>query len=113
MRRTLTSILLVVLLPRSGPGAQAQTDAWSALRNLPPDSRVRVTLSDDGTRVTGRLVEWREDAVVMRENAADRARAFRLPPGATLRDAVPSARVEVSHGSLVEIALPYRPATPF
>jgi hypothetical protein len=67
-----------------------------------------VTLSDDGTNVTGRLVELREDAVVMRENAADRAHAFRLPSGATLRDAVPFARPEISQASLVEIALPYR-----
>jgi ribosome maturation factor RimP len=114
MRRTLIGILVILLnMPGAfpSPRVSAQDDVWAAVRNLPAGSRVRVTLHEGGTNVTGKLVELREDAVVMKENSADRTHAFKFA-GASLRDAVPFARAEITRATLVEIVLPYRSDPP-
>ena len=56
---------------------------------------MRVTLRENGTNITGTLVELREDAIVMKNNAADRA--FLFPSGSRLRDAVPFYDAERYH----------------
>ena len=114
-RRTLAGVLVRVLIMTSSLPSlvSAQDPPWAHLNDVPLGSRVRVTLRDNATNVTGRLVELRDDSIVMRDNVADRTHAFRLPAGLTLRDAVPFARAEVTSTSLVEINLPYRsPTTP-
>ena len=112
MRRALIGFLVLLLIPGAlpAPRISAQDDVWTAVRNVPQGSRVRVTLRENGTNITGTLVELREDAIVMKNNAADRA--FLFPSGSRLRDAVPFGRADVTGAALVEIARSYRRSDP-
>ena len=90
--------------------AVAQDDVFTGLRDLPPGSTIRLTMREQGTHVTGVLVRWEDGAIVMADNHADRLHPFVLPPGATLRDAVPFTAVAVSEATVVQVATQYRRA---
>src|SRR5262245_30817520 len=109
MRRMLCVVLAALT---ANPLVLAQEDVWAPIRDVPNGSRVRVTMREKGTQVTGTLVELRRDAIVMKESAASQLHEFRLPPGASLRDAVPFASTDVAAVSLVQLFTRYTATVP-
>lgn len=85
--------------------AQQSTDVWASVQGLPPGTRLKLTLND-GSEVTGTVVETRADAVVMNANQPGSS-GLKTPPGSSLRDDLTFARSNVAQASILKVATRY------
>lgn len=86
--------------------SQQPADAWDSVQGLLPGTRLKLTFND-GSEVTGTVVETRADAVVMNDNQPGRA-GLKTPRGSSLRDKLTFTRSDVATVSVLKVPTRYR-----